>query len=42
MNEIIKTIGELAKEAGPNGAIYAIGCITILGLAAVLKTKSES
>ncbi len=41
MNEIIKTIAEAAKEAGPQGAFFAIGSLAILGMAIIAKsTKS--
>ena len=39
---IIKTIEELAEQAGPNGAIYVIGCAAIVALGVALKTKPES
>lgn len=41
MNEIIETIAEVAKEAGPQGAFFAIGSLAILGMAIIaISTKS--
>lgn len=33
MDDILQTIGTLAKEAGPKGAFFGVGCLAILGLA---------
>lgn len=41
MSEIIKTIGEVAKEAGSEGAFFAIGSLAILGLAMIAKSKKS-
>lgn len=39
MNEIIKSIGDLAKEAGSEGSFMAIGCLAILAMAMIAKSQ---
>lgn len=41
MSEIFKAIGEAVKEAGEDGAFFAIGSLAILGLAIIAKSKKS-
>jgi len=42
MNEIIGALGNLAKEAGPAGIIFAVGCSAVIILASTLSNKDQS